>query len=400
MTFPTDKSAGVFLAKHKNHESALPHLARALEQDPTDTEVLLNLAVCKAGTGDLQTADELCSRCVQLDPTCHKAFHLAGAIAAFAGDHERAEALVDRALQIAPNMPSAMWNKSHLELMRGDFKNGFERFRWGRQAKINSVRAYGKEWDGSNVGTLFVWCEQGHGDVFQMLRYIPETVKRAQRVILEVYKPQLPLVDFQDFGVQVVAQPEDWHNPYPYDAHIGVMDLPRVFGAEAPEDIDGRAYLKAPEGKKTKNRVGICWKGSPTHDNDAQRSIPDELLAPLKDFPLVSVQQGETLYGWEQPMIPDYASTASVLAQLDLLVTVDTSVAHLAGALGVPTWCIVPMNGEWRWGKGGDRTCWYDSVRLLRPTMEGGFEPVVAQIAKELKECRCLDASAGHIGTQ
>lgn len=384
MTFPTEKAAGLFLVKGKQYDAAFPHLAKALEADPMDTEVLTNLAVCKANQGELETADQLCQRVLQLDPTAHKAYHLASAIAAFAGQHDRAEALVDRALSIAPNMPSAMWNKSHLELMRGDYKNGFEHFRWGRVAKINTARAYGKEWDGSKTGTLFVWCEQGQGDVFQMLRYVPEVCKRADRVILEVYKPQLGLVDFQGFPCEVVAQPEDWHNPYAYDCHVGMMDLPRLCGVETPADVDGSAYLKAPESRKSQSKVGICWKGSPTHENDAQRSIPEEELAPLRRFQLASLQHGETLEGWEQVHLGDYEATASVLAGLDLLITVDTSVAHLAGALGVPTWMIAPMNGEWRWGKEGEKTCWYDSMRVLRPDMENGFTKVVAQVAEEL----------------
>lgn len=398
MTFPTDRAAGLFLAKQKQFSEAFVHLTRALEADPTDTEVLMNLAVCKANEGDLHTADQLCQRVLQFDPTAYKAYHLAGAIAAFAGQHDRAEALVDRALSIAPNMPSAMWNKSHLELMRGDYKNGFKNFRWGRNAKINAVRANGKEWDGEKTGTLFVWCEQGHGDVFQLLRYVPGVCQRAERVVLEVYRPQVGIVDFQGFPCEVVAQPEDWHNPYSFDAHIGIMDLPRLCGVESPSDVSGKPYLKAPEGRKSKNKVGICWKGSPTHENDAQRSIPEEVLAPLRKFPMVSLQHGETLDGWEQASLGDYEATASVLAGLDLLITVDTSVAHLAGALGVRTWMFAPMNGEWRWGKEGEKTCWYDSVRVLRPDMEHGFSKVVAQVAKELDgfNCKAETLLQGH----
>lgn len=404
MTFSSEKEAGGFLYKAKDYQNAAPYLAKAYEQDPTDSETLLKLAVCSANNGQVEEAEMMAVRVLQLDPANHKAHTLLGAVLAMCGDHEAAEVHLERALAIAPNLPSAMWNKSHLELMRGDFKNGFEHFRYGRTAKINHCRAFGKEWEGEKTGTLFVWCEQGAGDVIQMLRYLPQIREKAERIALEVYSPLVSLCDVQGFADAVVAQPDDWHNPVQYDAHVGVMDLPRLCGVDAPEKVDGSPYLKLPGfdwSDKLQGRVlGICWKGSPTHENDAQRSLTEADLKPLAKFPFVSFQKGETLYDWPTVPMGDYAQTASLLAGLDLLVTCDTSVAHLAGALGVPTWCIVPKNGEWRWGNSGEKTCWYESVRVFRPDMEHGFTNVVAQIAKELDAWLSLAAKPLSTKTQ
>lgn len=385
MTFKSPKDAGIYLAKQKQYTDALPHLIQALEDNPIDCEVLYSLATVKAADGDLENAQALCERVLQLEPTHYRSCHLLGAVSAFCGNYYQAEYFFDRSLNHAPNMPSAKWNKAQCELLRGDYKNGFESYRFGRQAKINHVRAFGKEWDGSPVDTLFVWAEQGLGEVLMMARFIPEIAKRAKHVIFEVYKPLVPLFDAQNWGVSIVAQPEDWHNPYNYDAQVSIMDLPRLCGVESPKDVKGKPYLTIPEGfKKNAGKTGICWKGSHTHENDAQRSLKPEDLEPLKKFPFVSFQKDETLFKWEPQKLNDFAQTAQALEGLELLVTVDTSVAHLAGACGIPTWLVVPLNKEWRWGTEGEKTCWYDSVRVFRPTLETGFSPVIHQIAKEL----------------
>lgn len=401
MVFKTAKEAGVHFAKNRRSAEAFPYLCQALQESPSDPDVLYYLAAAKSESGEFEDASALLARIVQLDPAYYKAYHLQGAIACFAGEFERAEYLTRRCLEIAPNLPFAMWNLSQLELRRGDYKNGFDHFRWGRTAKVNHVRAHGNEWDGSTVDTLLVWAEQGMGDILQMLRFVPDVCTMAKNVILEVYKPLVALVDSQGFDAMVVGQPEDWHQPYKYDAHVSVMDLPRICGVESPNDLHGRPYIKAPEGSRpNEGQRGVCWKGAETHDNDAQRSMTDEDLAPLKGFEFVSFQNGETLYDWPCQRFGDYAQTAQALDGLDLLVTVDTSVAHLAGAMGVPTWLIAPLNGEWRWGDDGDTVCWYESVRVFRPTLAEGFGPVIQQIAKELNE---LDSKAtmvlsGHGG--
>ena len=387
MKFKSVKDAGVYFAKQKDHQQAAQYLVQALDRNPLDTEVLYYLAVGKAEGSDLEAAEQLCARALQLDKTEHRVYHLLGAIRSFAGDYAGAEAYMDRCLEIAPRMPHAMWNKAQCELMRGDYKSGFERYTYGRTAKINHTRAHGRMWDGERVRTLFLWAEQGMGDVIQMLRFVPEACQLADNVILEVYKPLVSLCDFQDWPVHVTGQPEDWSNPFEYDAHCSLMDLPRILGVGSPSDVDGKAYLKAPpilDAKKPEARVGVCWKGAHTHENDSQRSIPEDLLKPLSGQNMVALQQGEALFGWEATNFGDFAQTAAFLKSLDLVVTVDTSVAHLAGALGVPTWCVVPLNGEWRWGLEGEKSCWYDSLRLFRGDLETGFEPVVRRISKEL----------------
>lgn len=389
LDFTSHAEAGLWLHKHGRLNEAAEQLKLAVGHDPKDVGSLWRLGVCFASSGEHEAAHAVAVRALALDDRCHQALCLIGALAGKAGEHAEAERLLDRALQIAPNMPSACWNKAHLAGIRGDYKTAFELFRFGVPAKQRWGRCVGKEWDGKDTGVLFVWGEQGAGDAIMFSRYLKEAKKRCKTLVFEVQRPLVPLFSVQDdLGPDfVTAQNEDAHTTAEFDAQISLMDLPWLFGVEGPDDVDGAAYLKAPEidlqdpmnGRKT----GIVWRGSPGHDNDAARSWPEADLQPLKGLPLASFQQEKTLFDWPHVKTSDFCQTAALLTKLDLLVTCDTGIAHLAGALGVPVWMTTPLNGEWRWGQEGDRTCWYDSMRVLRP--EGSFRPTLESVAREIK---------------
>ena len=359
---------------------------KALQASPNDPEVVWRAASCKSFKGELAQATKLAEYALGLDAGCHQACAVLAATALIAGDYPKAEGYADRCLDIAPNMPSVMWNKAHCELFRGDYKNGFERWKWGRAAKLRWCRSIAPEWRGEPVKSLLVWCEQGHGDTIQFQRYLKDIEGRAEFVIFETYKQLLFLTLAQGMDVHTIGQPQDASCPYPYDAQISLLDLPALLGVSSPSDVSGKPYIKPSpvvscEGVTQGRKVGIVWAGANRHMNDDNRSLKEEDL----NLPLVSLQkQRECPKNWLDigSSLNDYSQTAAVLSELDLLVTVDTSVAHLAGAMGVPTWLIVPLNGDWRWGFTGETTCWYDSVRLFRPK---SMLETTQQIADELR---------------
>lgn len=389
--FESDKEAGVELYDRADYGQAEGFLRKALQGTPSDADLLWRIASILSFRGETVPAVALAEYALGIDPACHQACATLCACALIDGDIRRAEGYADRCLDIAPNMPSVMWNKAHCELYRGDYKNGFERWKWGRAAKLRWQRSVLPEWDGSKVQSLLVWCEQGHGDTFQFARYLKQLEGRADFVIAEVYRESLHLFKSQGWDCHFVGQQPDASCCYPYDAHISLLDLPSLLGVASPEDVDGKPYLKpAPsvsaEGTTQGRKVGIVWQGATRHNNDQNRSIPKDALAPLLEFPLVSLQRRvECPEQWLDfgVGLKDYSQTAAALAELDLLITVDTSVAHLAGALGVETWMVAPLNGDWRWGLEGSKSCWYDSVKIIRPQ---SMEQAVKDIARDLRK--------------
>lgn len=391
MRFGSDREAGLSLFDRADYTQAEGFLTSALGPCPLDTDVLYRLAYCKAVKGDMREAGKLAALAVSLDPGCYQAITILSEVCILTGDYAGAEAYLDRVLEIAPHCPSAEWKKSHCELIRGDFANGFRRNRYGRSNKLRPVRFPDEQWDGSKTGTLFVWTEQGRGDVVQFSRFLPSLKQRAERVVFETYADLVQLYKSQEWAPDaVVMQPPDFHCPYSFDAHVSLVDLPVYLGIEKPEDVECPPYIKADPNLDASQfvqgrKVGIVWQGSGTHQNDAARSIPKECLKPLLKYPLVSLQKyGECPDEWLDlgPYLNGYHQTAAVIDLLDVVVTVDTSVAHLAGAMGKEVLMMVPLNKEWRWGLDGDKTCWYGSMTLVR---EDSFDDVVKRFASRIR---------------
>lgn len=390
LRFDSAREAALSLYDRGEYVEAEGFLTEALQADPSDVDVVWRTSSVELWKGNVTGARETALYALGLDARCHQACAVLCSCSIAFGEYALAEQFADRCLELSPNAPGVMWSKANCELYRGDYKNGFERWKYGRSSKVRWQRFPDKEWDGSKVGTLFVWCEQGHGDVFQFSRFLPMLKGRAENVVCEVYNTQLLLYKGQGWDVQFIAQPKDGSCAYDFDAHVSVLDLPRYLGIESPGDVGSLPYLKPNDkmvldsgsGRKT----GIVWKGAATHMNDPQRSLTDEMVAPLLAFPLVSLQtKAECPEQWADAgsVLKDYTQTAAVLATLDLLVTVDTSVAHLAGAMGVPTWLIAPSNGEWRWGHEGDTSPWYGSFKVFRS--KESLSEAVEEIAAGLK---------------
>jgi hypothetical protein len=262
----------------------------------------------------------------------------------------------------------------------------------------------GPRWDGRPIPgqTLFLHAEQGYGDGIQSARYAALARVRCGRVILECRPELKSLFVHSAVAEEVIAYGEAIP---PFDTYISVISLPGPLGITL-ETIPGQTpYLKAPRRTPPLGapaghlKVGLVWAGSPTHRDDANRSVALEMLAPVLATP------GVTFFSLQMPVprrdegklkdfpsliqagpFPDYLATASAVLEMDLVISVDTSVAHLAGALGKPVWTLLQFAPDWRWfAQFGEKTPWYPTMRLFRQPWRGAWGPVIETVAGELR---------------
>lgn len=316
----------------------------------------------------------------------------------------------DRALAERPQDAGLHWNLGFACLMAGDYARGWAEFDWRRhddRAEPPWRRLNQPTWRGEplNGRTILVYAEQGLGDTLQFLRYVPLVAVRGGRVVLEVQRPLLQLMPGVEGAAQVIARGDPLP---PFDLECPLMSLPRAFATvvdSVPADVP---YLR-PDllrvarwrdrlGPQDAMRVGLVWAGNPRFPGDEERSPK---LAGLRGLLDVS---GCRFYGLQMgpgradladavmpdgftdlgPEIADFADTAAIMANLDLLVSSCTGPAHLAGALGVPLWLALPFSPDWRWLTGRDDSPWYPTARLFRQPAPGDWSSVAGRMAAEL----------------
>ena len=333
--------------------------------------------------GRMDLAGPLAWRSIQEDPACHYGWAIYGGYLVSIGQFEDALRACDRALQIAPDMPAARWNRAHALMGLGEWREGWVDYQTGRINKLRITRSVLPVWDGSRIEgqTLFVWGEQGLGDVIQYLRFIRlvKEISGAQ-IILEVPSALVEVCVQNGLADLVFAQTPDRHMPFHADKQVALLDVPYVLGL-GREHIQGTPYLESGVDDRYSGKVGFCWKGSTTHVNDANRSMNDDEAKSFRCKGLVSMQYGCALPGQKVKFEPEgMHETAAALKALKCLVTVDTSIAHLAGALGVPTYLLVPTTNEPRWETHPTQTVWYDSITLVRTKPSEGLKAGLARI--------------------
>ncbi len=314
-----------------------------------------------------------------------------GTLLATLGRRSDARASFERALAVDPHSADANWNLSLLDLQEGDFARGWARHEW--RWKVPSLKLMNRDfgtpgWLGREPlagKTILLHADQGFGDAIQFSRYAPLVAAKGARVILEVRAPLVRLLA----RLPDVAEVVKFHDPLPaFDFHCALASLPLAFGTDLTSIPAPGGYLQADTaetarrrvalGEAKRPRVGLAWSGNPHHANDRRRSIGlTQLLATLPDgFDYVVLQKdlsaadralaasrGIAVFGTE---LEDFADTAALCSALDLVISVDTSIAHLAGALGKPVWVLLPFNPDWRWMLGRTDSPWYTSAWLFR----------------------------------
>jgi hypothetical protein len=298
--------------------------------------------------------------------------------------------------------------------MAGRYKEGFPEYEW--RVKLPEAKPLLPSptdkplWDGTPLpaGRLLLVADQGFGDAIQFSRFIPWARARAGEVVLAASREIKPL--FTGWP-ELAGVYDEWGQLPPFDAYAALASLPHLSGLTLENFPPFRPYITAEAERMARweerlsrllpagyRRVGLVWAGQPRHVNDHARSIAFETLAPLgevADTVFVSLQKGDgarAVGNWLGraplvslgPELESFADTAAVLANLDLLIAVDTSVIHLAGAMGRPTWLLLPYAPDWRWGLNSETTPWYPSLRLFRQDESRKWDVVIERVRAAL----------------
>jgi tetratricopeptide (TPR) repeat protein len=352
---------------------------RILSASPGSAEARANLGLCRMGQGRLDLAEAELRQAVRERPGAVWALRHLGALLSYTGRWEEASALLERALVQAPDDPRLRLNLGYLRLGLGDFDRGWPLYESRTAlADQHAVKPpLPNEWTGQDLDgrSILVWPEQGYGDQIQFVRYVPLLVERGARVTLVAPEPLVRL--FSRLGVEVIEQAE--HTQVPATDHWALIGS--LAGRLGPMDLHASPYLARPAEPSPKTpprRIGFAWRGRASHPNDADRSLPSPAL-----FHRLDVGGGE----WVDLTEPrgDFAALADLVEGLDLIITVDTALAHLAGALGKPVWVLLPWyRQDWRWMQERTDSPWYPSARLFRQPRRGDWDAVFDQVAAAL----------------
>lgn len=403
---------GLALAKMKRHEEAVATYQRALAELPDSAEIHTNLGAAMQSLGRLDEAVAAQRRACELRPGWPMAMCNLAIALALQGKTEEALTWHEAVLRDHPDEPTALINRGVIRLARGEFTGGWRDYearrrlpQLGPHLSFNQPRLTPA--DEVAGRTVLVHAEQGIGDTLQFARYVPLLAARGARVIFLCDAPSLEtllrhsLVD-AEYVPTMTSLPR-------FDAYISVLSLPWIFGTTIATIPSHVPYLSVPPDAKARwssaldrgdgddvLRVGIVWSGNPANFNDRNRSIPlSVLLRHLPSHPGVqyySLQKGPAAgqLGSAPHVVDvaqgltDFADTAAAIAQLDLVITVDTSVAHLAGALGANVWTLLPEPADFRWLIGREDSPWYPTMRLFRQKRAGDWDDVLERAAAEL----------------
>jgi Flp pilus assembly protein TadD len=404
------------LQKTYAYQEAAEAYRKALHLDPDNAFIMCNLAVVLIRLGHHEVAIEWLEKALTIRPNEANIYLTLGNAFMGCGWVDRAVGCYDRALYHEPDMPEAHWTRGQAQLLRGNFQAGWEDYEWRtRWAGFDDSfhRFDLPEWQGQPAGelngTLLVASEQGFGDTIQFLRYVPLLTRRGYQLVLEVPEVLHRLVVDSFPSLPVLTRAQALHDLeagiLKPAAFIRLMSLPHRFGT-VYETIPGQIpYLSASPSRRDYWRlrlsdgrpglkIGLVWAGRPENGNDAVRSMPVEKLARLIDRPDVSFYglQKEAILPPELagkitllgPELADFSHTAAGLSCLDLLISVDTSPVHLAGALGLPCWVMLAATPDWRWLQHGESSPWYPSLRLFRQHTARDWDSVLGAISYAL----------------
>lgn len=388
-------------------DSALAAHRRALVLNPAYAKNLYNMGVIEMGRRRLEVAARCYRRALAAAGDDYpEAWNNLGMTTVKLGRPDEALECYERVLAHRPDDVSTRWNRALARLVTGRLEEGWADYeaRWGLD-EVTPPAHPQPLWQGEDLAgcTLLVEAEQGHGDTLQFVRYLPRLAARGVRVVLRCQPPLVRLLAPALPGVRVLSRDEE---PPPFDLHVPLLSLPLRFGTgldAIPADIPYLHPLPGPpptviERQPGTLSVGLVWGGEPNHKGDAQRSIPLPALRPLLEVKGVrwySLQKGvreRELAAADAPpgiadlapFIGDFADTAALAAQLDLVVSVDTAVCHLAGALGRPAWVLVPFAPDWRWLLSRTDTPWYPTLRLFRQPALDDWASLIPVVASRL----------------
>ncbi len=399
---------------------AIACLQTAIALQPDNAEANYNLGTLLFKQGNVNAAETYLERAIAINPQSAEAHNVLGNVLREQGNLGGAIDCYMQAIAINPNYAEAHRNLGTAQLTRGNFRQGFSEYEWRWQmpmAKENPLPLTQPLWDGSDLDgdRILIYSEQGYGDTIQFIRYISLVRERGGQVIVACPQPLIGLLKTVK-DIQLLV--DSYDRLPPVDFRIPLMSLPHIFDttlASIPAQVP---YLSPPTHSNPKlelpttdqMRVGLVWASKPGHFTANKRSCPFNALCVLLDLPDISFYslqkdippterdllhtQSKTLVdlsGGTHPggnRISDFSDTAKFIEQMDLVIAVDTAVAHLAGALGKPVWVMLPFASDWRWLLEREDSPWYPTMRLFRQPHIGDWEAVIQRVKNALRNWR------------
>jgi tetratricopeptide (TPR) repeat protein len=401
----------VIAAQRGQHARSAEMATRALALEPRNAEVLSNRGAALRNLDRPLDALADYDRAIAAAPAHAPAHTNRGVALAALNRFAEAREAYDRALALAPADARALFNRALARLVQGDLAGGFRdhEARWTGSDTQRGARELGAaQWAGEDIAgrTILLHAEQGLGDAIQFARYVPIVAARGASVLLEVHAALVPLLA----GLEGAARTIERGAALPrFDVQCPLMSLPLAFGTTLESIPSAVPYLRAPPGHvdrwrarlgtAARPRVGLAWSGSLTLKNDRNRSIALERFARIRELDLdfvalqKDVREGDrTALGSGPPLatfaeaLADFRDTAALVDLVDLVVTVDTSIAHLAGAMAKPVWLLLPFSPDWRWLLGRADSPWYPTMRLWRQPQPGDWDAVLGGVESGLRQ--------------
>jgi tetratricopeptide (TPR) repeat protein len=391
------------------YKEAIASYRRALALAPQLAEVPGDLAVALAEDGQVAEAEGLCREVIGRQPNSSRAHKNLGIVLGKARRHDEAIAAYRRAIELQADYAFAHWSLANELLTFGDYEHGWVEYEWRRRVlSLAPLRSYaGPHWDGGELGGKKIFLHAGHGlgDSIQFVRYLPMVARRGGRIILQC-QPALRRL-FSRLSDRVASEGEEVGE---YDVQCWLMSMPRIFGtrvetipAEVPY-LHADADLRRTWGERLAGmdgvRVGLVWGGKRRPDPRRSAKLRElTALGDVKGVNFVSLQVGsqreeladaprEMVIADFMDQVQDFADTAALVANLDLVITIDTAMAHLAGAMGKTVWVMLPYQGAWLWLLDRDDSPWYPTMRLFRQSSPGDWAGVAERVARALGEFR------------
>ena len=428
------------------YDEALAGFDRAIELRPNSALALNDRGVILRKLGRYEEAVATYDRAIALQPDYALAFNNRGNSLERLGRFEEAVASFDSALALSPDYAISHYNRglalhglrrwgeaiasheravvlrrefaeAHFDqaltsLLIGDFDRGWKEYEWRWEVELLGNKKpdfHQRQWSGQETiegKSILLYAEQGFGDTIQFCRYLPLVAARGAQVILEAQNSLTELMGGLSGSTQVVAKGSILPD---FDICCPLLSLPLAFGTRLETIPRTMAYLQAPSpaltkwlgriGSKGYPRIGLAWRGEPKHKNDHNRSIGFKSLVPLLDANATFVSLQKELRAEDAAVLDNcdeilqfgnaletFSDTAALISQLDLVISVDTSIAHLAGALGKPVWVLLPYIPDWRWLLNRDDSPWYPTARLFRQNTRGIWDDVITSVRAALNE--------------
>ena len=400
---------GAVLAKLERYEQAIKLYQKSIELNPSYAGAYTNLGNALNKLGEYEQAIYFHLRAINLNPKAANHYANLGSAYKNIGRFDRAQSMYEKAIEIEPEHTNAHFDLSTVLLQEGMFKEGWKEYEWRfkKEQMLSHIKQYQEIFSkpiyrGEDLKskTILLHAEQGFGDSLMMIRYVSLVKQKGARVVLYLRKGLEELFEKIDGVDQVQVRDEA---PVDFDFHLPIMSLASQFDSELKRVNESYPYLKAEAKQALKSdrlKIGIVWGASETGESYKKKVFDVDQFSPLftdKRIQLYSLQIGKDAQILKQrpysdiiidlsEKIDSFEDTASLIEDMDLVISSDTSVAHLAGALGKDVWVLLQKVPDWRWGISGDKSLWYPSARLFWQDSLGDWDSVFRKVFRALEE--------------